>query len=340
MSLPTTNKVYFSSEVFGGRGKIREIPLQKPGKNQVLVKMEYAPINPTDTYAMKRYYNQTELYTKDTIVQLSTEPAPVGSEGSGVIVAVGDELNYSFKVNDRVHVANGTWAQYRLIETENVFPIQGDLPMEEAASHYINPITVRYMGELCKRNGHKAVVHTVGSSALGRMLIRYMKLLGIKLINIVRREEYIETLKSEEGAEYVLNSTAPDYEQRLKELAEKENATIAFDGIAGTVPNTLFKAMPKHSDVYVYGALSSSEMTISVTSLTGQKTLKLLGYTDYVAESIEKNEHKKLFEEVHGLLPTVFSSKIQKVFDFKDVDSALDFFELNSSKGKVLLKLN
>ena len=74
------------------------------------------------------------------------------------------------------------------------------------------------MGHLVKKRGHKAAIHTAGSSALGRMFIRYFKEIGVKTINIVRRDGVIEELKNE-GADYVLNSKAADFEEKLRDCA-------------------------------------------------------------------------------------------------------------------------
>ena len=236
--------------------KVAEVPLTKPGPNQVLIKIAFAPINPSDIGTILGVYGES----KDKVGR------SVGLEGSGVVAAVGQDLKVPHKVGDRVHVTGpGTMAQYLLSNSESVYPVQqDDLPLEEAACHFVNPGTVAYMGAKIEQGGHKAAIHTAGSSALGKMLIKYLKPKGIKLINIVRRDEYIEELKKE-GADFVLNSQAPDFEEKLKELANKEQATIAFDAIAGDLTGKIVSALPSESQVYVYGLLSG-QPTITLTT--------------------------------------------------------------------------
>jgi len=106
------------------------------------------------------------------------------------------------------------------------------------------------MGVLADRGGHKAAIHTAGSSALGRMLIRYFKAKNITLINIVRKQEFVEELEKE-GADYVLNSQAADFEERSKEIVQKENATLALDAIGGDFTNNILKAQPAGSETLV-----------------------------------------------------------------------------------------
>ena len=184
---------------------IQEFPLPNPGPDQVLVKIHSTPINPSTVLRLNGKFGAFK----------ENEPNFLGGEGSGIIVALGEDLKISHKIGDKVHVLGmGTFGEYLLATLEQVFPIKGDLGFEQAACHFSNSGTVLYMAHTIVKDGHKAAIHTAGSSALGRMLIRYFKHKGIKLINIVRKDEYIEELKAE-GADYVLNSTAPDFEAKL-----------------------------------------------------------------------------------------------------------------------------
>lgn len=329
-TLPETYKILYGSSVPGGQPRIEEVPLSKPGNNQVLVKMEFAPINPSDVGVMQG----TRKYTNQV-------PHPVGLEGSGTIVAIGDNLKVAHKVGDRVHVGGyGTMGQYLITESENCSPIYGNLPFEEAASHYINPATVYYMAVKVQQGGHKAAIHTVGASALGKMLIRYFKLKGIKLINIVRKDEQIEELKKE-GADYVLNSQTPDFEAQLKEIAEKEKATIAFDAICGEFTTKVLKSQPRGSITYVYGGLAGMDVLgLGVGDLFQGKSLSGLIVFDYLEKLRTKEELPKFYNEIHELLPTVFKTDIQSVFKLDEINEALAFYQANSSKGKILIKSN
>jgi len=329
MSLPETYKAIIGNEA--GQPSLKEFPLPKPSTNQVLVKVEYAPINPTDIAKLKGFYGKPEDYA--TTLH--------GSEGSGIVVAVGNDLTLPYKVGDRVHIRSATWGQYMLADSEDLNRIlQDDLSLEEAACHFVNPATVYYMGVLADRGNHKAAIHTAGSSALGRMLIRYFKHKGIKLINVVRREQYVKELLKD-GADYVLNSTSENFEAQLKEIAEKENATLAFDAIAGDFTNKVLKSQPAGSECLVYGVLSGFEIkNIDIMELFKGKTIGPLFLLNYLTELGGKVEVAKFYDEVHAFLPTLLGSKIQKVYKLEDLNEAIAFYEENSSKGKILLKPN
>jgi len=307
--------------------KLQNLPLPKPGSNQVLVKIAFVPINPADVYCMKGVY------------RLSPQsPYLVGLEASGTVAAVGENLNRSFKVGDRVHVyAAGTIAQYVLVDTEYCSLILGDLSFEEAASHITNPATVAYMLALTERSGNKAAINTAASSALGRMFIRYFKEKGFKTINIVRNDKYIEELKKE-GDDYVLNSEWPDFETKLKEIINKEQTTISFDA-TNALYKKFLKNSPPNSLCYIYGILEGGTFEdLTTTKIENGKTGLL--YKNYLDEFKEKGELDKFYNEIHSRLTTTFKTSIQKVFLLEEIFQAIDFYEKNSSKGKVLIKPN
>ena len=323
-TLPETYKVLVPGKP---APKIETVPLQKPGDNQILVKVAYAPINPSDIASMYGgYVQQVNL---------------IGFEGSGTVVAVGENLKIPFTVGQKVHLRGpGTMGQYILVDCFSAWPVQGDLSLEQAAAHIVNPGTAVYMASLVQQGGHKAAIHTAGSSALGRMLIRYFKEKGIKLINIVRRDDFTQELK-DEGADYVLNSTAPDFEAQLKEIAEKEQATIAFDAIAGDFTNKVVTAQPAGSICYVYGGLGGRAVnSISIMELFKGKQITGLYLTNYVTEQAKTGKIQEFFKEVHSRLGTTFKTSVQKVFKLEEIVEALAYYKEHSSKGKILLQPN
>jgi|LauGreDrversion4_2_1035121.scaffolds.fasta_scaffold465678_1 NADPH:quinone reductase len=80
------------------------------------------------------------------------------------------------------------------------------------------------------------------------------------LINVVRKEEQVKILK-DLGAEHVLNSSEPNFEEELGKLTRKLNATVCFEAISGSATAMIMKAMPSHSISIVYGLLSEQSIS-------------------------------------------------------------------------------
>ena len=331
MSLPKTYNALFVAPKAGEKPYVKKIPLPKPGKDEVLIKMEFAPINLVDIAIMH-----------GAVPPGTTKSDLVGTEGSGTIAALGQDLQTRFKVGDKVHVQGpGTIGQYLVAKTEKVFLIQGNLPLEQAASHYINPITVYRIAMQAEEGKHKAVIHTAGTSAVGKMLVRLLKQKGIKSINVVRRDDFTEELKKD-GADYVLNSKDPDFWTNLKEVISKEQATMAADAISGDFSGKLLSAMPPNSTLYVYGLLSGvfGVNDISIGDLFQGKMVTGLKGLDCLEGITSPEEIREFYKKLHSLLPTALRSDVQKIFKLEDFGEAIAYYNENSSKGRVLLRLN
>lgn len=259
-------------------GEIKEIPTETLGSNEVLIKVEYAPINPSDIGTLFGWY---PVFPGKAALPTG-KPSKVGLEGSGIIAAVGSDLKRSHKVGDKVSFLSlGTWGEYCVAQSDYVIN-RGDLDAQLGACLFVNPLTVLYMYEKVVKGGHKAVIHNAGASALGRMLIRYMKEKGIKTINLVRRDSYIQELK-DLGADYVINTSESDFLEKLKTTAAEIGATICFDAVAGEQTGQILDAMPEKSELLMYGLLSGKQPSgINFGLVLAQKELKGLWLTPWI----------------------------------------------------------
>ncbi|MHB8951535.1 MAG: zinc-binding dehydrogenase [Pirellulaceae bacterium] len=226
-----------------------EQPVPKPGRGQVLVKIEATPCNPSDLLFLQGKYGQ-----------LKKLPAVPGWEGAGTVVASGHGWLAGWLNNRRVACGaagdrDGTWAEYFLANAKECIPLKRRLAFDAAASLIINPLTAIGLLDTARRGGHRAAVHTAGASQLGRMLIRIAGQAAYPLICVVRRQEQVHLLKSL-GAELVLNSADVDFDGQLAQACQQLHATVAFEAIAGDMTGRLLGVMPQGSCVYVYGSLS------------------------------------------------------------------------------------
>jgi NADPH:quinone reductase len=138
-----------------------------------------------------------------------------------------------------------------------------------APGAFINPLTVLCMVETLRRSQHAALVHTAAAPNLGQMLVRLCKAVGILLVNVVRSAAQVQLLRGL-GADNVLDSTAPEFDDALADATSATVATLAFDTVgSGTLAATVLAAMervereklptfsrycsPVPKPVYIYG---------------------------------------------------------------------------------------
>ena len=99
-------------------------------------------------------------------------------------------------------IAGGAmYSQYRVVDAAACLVLPDGATAKDGASSFVNPLTALGMVETMRREGHSALVHTAAASNLGQMLVKICKQDGIPLVNVVRKPDQEELLRSL-GAEY------------------------------------------------------------------------------------------------------------------------------------------
>lgn len=276
-----------------------EVPTRAPSPEEVVVRIEAAPINPSDlgllfagadasTFEDKGTREHPKLTAQlppNVLRAMSArigQSLPVGNEGAGTVVAAGTSPEAQALLGKQVGLIGGaSYAEYRVIHGAQVLPLPEGTTAEEGAAWYVNPMTVLTMLETMRREGHRAIVHTAAASNLGQMLQKVCEKDGIPLVNIVRKPEHV-TLLRELGATYVLNSSATDFMAQLIEAVASTSATLAFDAIgggklAGQILTAMEVAVSRkatryerygssvYKQVYIYGMLDSAPTVLPRT---------------------------------------------------------------------------
>lgn len=316
-----------------GSLKVRERPVQQPRHGQVVVRIEAAPCNPSDLLLLQGKYG--------TLKSLPTVP---GWEGAGTVIASGGGLFGRWLVGKRVACAlrssnrDGTWAEYFVASASDCIPLKAAMPIEQAASFIINPMTAVALLETAQKAGHSAAVHTAGASQLGRMLLTIAAGMNYPLINLVRRDAQEALLRSC-GAKYVINTSRDGFTNELKNLSAKLRATAAFEAIAGDMTGIVLNALPPASTVYLYGALSQSpcasidpiEVVFHEKSLTGFFLGNWMQKRGTLGVIRTASKVQRLL--IEGRIATT----IQRRLSLDDAVEGMQQYVANMTDGKVLI---
>jgi len=226
------------------------IDLPTPAAHEVLVRMEAAPINPSDLgllLAMADVSTATSTGPADApVVTAPVPPAvmpgltprlgesmPVGNEGSGVVVAAGENADAQALLGTTVAIIGGaTYGEYRAVPAMSCLALPDGTDPRDGASCFVNPLTALSMVETMRMEGHTGLVHTAAASNLGQMLVRICLADEVPLVNIVRRPEQADLLRGL-GAEFVCDSSSPTFTGDLTAALVATGATIAFDATGG-----------------------------------------------------------------------------------------------------------
>ena len=307
-------------------------PDPRPGSGEVLVRVAASPINPSDLAFLNGLYGFTK--------PLPTIP---GFEGSGTVVDSGSGLMSRYLKGKRVactaadpKISGGMWAQYVVTSAQLCIPLSNEVSLDQAAMMLVNPITAWAMVGEARREHHRAIVQTAAASALGRMVIRLGRRFGIPVINVVRRPEQLELLRSE-GSEHVLSSADPNFDSELKKLARELGATIGFDAVSGDLTARLLRAQPKHSRMLVYGALSMSAAQADPGSLIFEgKSMEGFWLSGWLARQ-RFHQKVRLSRQIQSLLSTDLKSDIRAKVPLDQAATAIQQYAANMTAGKFLI---
>jgi NADPH2:quinone reductase len=276
---------------------LHDVQVPSPAGDEVLVRVEASPINPSDLgvlIAGADMSTATIAGTPERPVVTATlreaaleglsarvdKPLPVGNEGAGIVVAAGSSPAAQALVGKSVGIAGGgMYTQYRAVDAFACLVLPEGTTPKDGASSFVNPLTALGMLETMRREGHSALVHTAAASNLGQMLVKLCIKDGVPLVNIVRKPDQEDLLRSL-GAVHVCNSGLPTFSSDLVEALKATSATIAFDATGGgTLASQILSGMEQaanatakeysrygstvHKQVYIYGGLDTRPTTLT-----------------------------------------------------------------------------
>ena len=312
-----------------------DVDLGEPGPDEVIVRIDATPINPTDLALMLAGADLTKAAASSNrviapvpaaVVQMFSgrieKPLPIGTEGSGTVIAAGTSPAAQALVGKLVTASGGMFATHRKLPVAAVRELPPGATAEDGASSFVNPMTALSFVETMRAEKHTAIVHTAAASNLGQMLVKICKTDGVPLVNIVRKQAHVDHLR-ELGAEHVLDSSSPTFAADLVTAIGATGATLAFDAIGGgSLGGTILTAMERVAScsmstfshygsstlkqLYIYGSLDRSPTTLS----------RAFGLTWSVGGYLVMNAMRKLgaeivarmFQRVASELKTTFAS--------------------------------
>lgn len=315
----------------GGALCFEEVEVPHPGPGEVLVKMDAAPVNPSDLAVLKGGYLDRSY------------PFTPGLEGSGTVLVAGSGLFPRLRLGSRVACSpqqggNGTWAEYMRTSAMNVAPLPRQISSEQGAMMLVNPMTAMAFMHLARQGKHQAMVNNAAASSLGKMLVRLSINRDLPLINIVRKEEHVSALKVL-GATHVLNSLSPDFKEEFSDLARKLNATLILDAVTGSQSAILLDAAPRGSTLVAYARLSGDPLAADPHSLiTEEKDIVGFQLGNWL-QTKGLLFKLRFINSVKKQLGAELKSHISRSYPLEHAGDAVSHYKAHMSEGKILLKI-
>ena len=336
-----------------GDGTLRltldEVTLDAPGSGEVIVRIEAAPINPSDLGLLLGPADIASLRAgglpgrpelifdvpRHRLAGIKTrldQSLPVGNEGAGTVIDAGDDAKGL--IGKRVGMLGGAmYADYRKLKVRDTVVLPEGASAAEGASMFVNPLTALGFVETARAEGHTAIIHTAAASNLGQMLQKICLKDGIPLVNIVRSAEQAAILRRI-GATYILNSRDDDFREQLVAACTATGATVAFDAtgggslgsdIVGAMEAAAVARMTEYSrygsnmfkQLYLYGGLDLSPTTLNRFAFGFQWSVSGWLLTPFLAKA-GREVATRLRQRVVDELTTTFASHYTRTISLSE----------------------
>src|ERR1700738_3857207 len=291
-------------EAFGNPAevlKVVDIPdVGAPADGEVVIALEASPINMSDLLMISgRYGHRPKM------------PSVMGTEGGGRVVAVGDGVKH-LKPGDRTLVPYPApaWAERIKVDAGRLRPLpSGDI--QQLAMLGINPPTAYLMlTDFVTLASGSWVVQNSANSSVGRALIPIAKSLGLKTVNIVRRDDVVAEIKAIGGDVVLVDG--PDLAKRVAAETGKAPIALALDGVGDTSTTNLLGCLAEKGVHVFYSTISGKPSVVPASQLIF-RDISMRGF--WLANWFNRAKPNQITEMYDRLTPLVASGVIHAPTD-------------------------
>ena len=314
-------------EAFGNPAEVVnavDIPdVGAPAAGEVVIALEASPINQYDLLMIAGGYGYRP--------QL---PAIMGTEGAGRVVAVGAGVEH-LREGDRTLVPflHPSWAERIKTNAPWLRPLpSGDI--NQFAMMGVNPPTAYLLlTDIVKLPRGSWIIQNGANSGVGRAAVAIAKSLGLRTVNVVRRDEVVAEMKAL-GGDVVLVDGA-DLTKRVATETENAPIALALDGVGDTSPMHLMNCLSESGVLVSYGGTSRKPMVVNPGSFIFKKQTIRGFWLLYWYQSAQPDEITAMFDHLAPLIAAgTISAPVAATYRFDQVGEAIA--KAAQSGGKVL----
>ena len=311
--------------------ELSEIPTPVPQRGQVLVKMAFAPINPSDLAFLTGKYGLKKPF-----------PVVPGLEGSGVVVASGVGFMANRLLNKNVACTapgsgNGTWAEYMLTDANKCMDLSKNVSLEQGSMLFVNPLTALSFSKKAKKMKADLMVFSAAGSALGQMLSHFAQQIGVPVYGIIRNEKFKNEILNK-GFSKVFCTESDGFFKALEDETKAFKNVLFFDAIGGgAIPYQILNALPENTRMVIYGSLDQNKADFSPRNILFKQNV-VEGY--WLSKESQKKSILEIIldvRKIQKMLSNGFETQIQKKVKLDNLNIGIETYIKQMTAGKVLL---
>ncbi|MDH1261894.1 zinc-dependent alcohol dehydrogenase family protein [Pseudomonas sp. GD03944] len=303
-----------------------ELTLAAPAQGEVRVKVEAAPINPSDVLTLTGEYGM-----------LPPLPAVGGNEGVGRVEALGPDVSH-LKVGQLVllPVGCGTWVSHLNAPANKLIPLPEADP-QQLAMMTVNPPTASLMlSEFVDLQPGDWVIQNAANSGVGSYLIQLAKLRGFRTLNVVRRESAVAAVEAEGGDVVLVDG--PDLAKRVRAATNNAPVRLGIDAVGGASTDHLAASLSDGAVLVNYGMMSRQPCQVSPASFVFRDvTLRGFWLAKWFRNATPA-EQMKVFGELTQLIAAgKLRTRVAATYDISQIKDAVAAAASGERDGKILI---
>jgi NADPH2:quinone reductase len=302
-----------------------DVPAPEPKAGEARVKIEASGVNFIDIY------HRTGLYPMN-------RPCILGSEGAGVVDAVGEGVT-EVKQGDRVAYAMipGSYAEYAVVPAGKLVPVPDDIDAKSAAGIMLQGMTAHYLTHSTYplQKDATALVHAA-AGGVGLLLVQVAKMLGARVIGTVSTEAKADLVRKA-GADEIILYTQADFLAEAKRITNGQGVHVVYDSVGATTFEKSLDCLRPRGYLVLFGQSSGPVAAFDPAKLAAKGSLfltrpSLAHYTLTRAELLRRATD--LFDWMQG---GKLKLRIEKTLPLRDASEAQQLLEKRGTTGKLIL---
>ena len=265
--------------------QLKNIKLEKPSSEEVLIEHKAIGLNYIDTY------HRSGLYP----LQL---PSGIGAEASGIIKEIGSQVR-DFVVGDRVCYAGaplGSYSSERNYPIKNLVKIPKEIDFDIAATLMTKGLTTFYLlHKTYPVTSNETILFHAAAGGVGQIFCQWAKSLGCKVIGTVGTDDKINIAKKN-GCDFVINYSKDDFAKKVLEITKGKGVPVVYDGVGKKTFNGSIECLKIRGMMISFGNASGPVLNMDVIKMIQPKGIyftrpvmgQYLGTKDEIAEGSEK----------------------------------------------------
>jgi mitochondrial enoyl-[acyl-carrier protein] reductase / trans-2-enoyl-CoA reductase len=308
--------------------RVETRPWPTPAADEAVVKMRAAPVNPADLNQIEGKYPVRPAL-----------PATPGFEGAGVVVDLGARVTGLTSGALVILPHNvGTWRDALAVKAEDLVVVPDGIEPVQAAMLKINPLTAwRLLHDYVDLQKGDWLIQNAANSAAGRDVIQIAHELGYKTVNVVRRPEVIDELRTDGGDVVLVDGE--NLREEVKNATAGASFRLGLNSVGGDSALRLANCLASGGTLVSFGAMSLQPLKIP-TGLLIFKDLRFRGiwinkWYDKATPAERMATFRPLFAMARrGLLKT----KVEKAYPLSELNAAIAHAAQGKRRGKIIFE--